>query len=67
MFSTALVIGYLDRIPTGSRSIFFLNKVDDAQLRLAESLGRALIASGASTVVFGEARNPHDCFYRMVS
>ena len=67
MFATALVIGYLDRIPNRSRSVFFLNKVDDAQLSLAESLGRALIASGASTVVFGEARSPHDCFYRMVS
>ncbi len=65
LIAKTLVKGYLDKIPRRSGRTFFINKVDDSQLRPAESIGRALIAIGASEVVFGQARNPHGCFYRM--
>ena len=43
-----------------------MNKVDDTRLKPAESIGRILISSGAPEVIFGQARQPHDCFYRMM-
>jgi len=65
LIAKTLVTGYLDKIPHASGRTFFINKVDDSQTEPAESIGRALISMGASEVVFGQARTPHGCFYRM--
>ncbi len=61
----ALAMGYLDRVPEQSRCVFFLNKADDSRLKPAEKLGRLLLSSGASEVVFGQAGFPSGIFYRM--
>jgi molybdenum cofactor cytidylyltransferase len=61
----ALVRGYLPTIVPGSRSVFFLNKVDDSRLKQAEKLGDLLLSAGAPEVIFGEAIHPNGCFYVM--
>jgi probable selenium-dependent hydroxylase accessory protein YqeC len=63
----ALTMGYLDRVPEQSRCVFFLNKADDSRLKPAEKLGRLILSSGASEVVFGQAGFPNEIFYRMTS
>lgn len=65
IIAQTLMRGYRDRIPDGSRFCYFLNKVDDSLLNPAETVGRLLVAGGAPEVIFGQARQPHDCFYRM--
>jgi len=61
----AVVKGYLPKLPKGSRHAVFLNKAVDYRLRAAERLGEKLLGRGVSEVVFGEARKPNECFYRM--
>jgi molybdenum cofactor cytidylyltransferase len=67
LIATALTKGYLPKIPRQSGRVFFLNKVDDSLLKSAESVGRLLLASGAPEVVFGQASQPNECFYRMIT
>jgi probable selenium-dependent hydroxylase accessory protein YqeC len=66
LIATALTKGYLPKIPRQSGRVFFLNKVDDSRLKSAEKLGRLLLSSGAPEVVFGQASQPSECFYRMI-
>jgi probable selenium-dependent hydroxylase accessory protein YqeC len=66
LIATALTKGYFPKIPRHSGRVFFLNKVDDSRLKSAENVGRLLISSGAPEVVFGQASQPNDCFYRMI-
>ncbi len=61
----AMVDGYRSKVPSESRWLCFLNKVDDSGLEVAEEVGRALISAGAPEVVFGQAVRPNECFYRM--
>jgi probable selenium-dependent hydroxylase accessory protein YqeC len=65
LLTLAIFRGYASRIPPSSRRTFFLNKADDGRLKLAERVGQLLVALGATEVVFGEARNPHACYYVM--
>ena len=60
-----VVRGYVPKVPEGSRYVVFLNKATDDRLRTAERLGKKLLAAGAAEVVFGQAKKPHGCFYRM--
>lgn len=62
---SAVVGGYLTRLPVASRRTVFLNKASDDRLKTAETLGEKLLGAGAPRVVFGEAIRPHECFYRM--
>jgi molybdenum cofactor cytidylyltransferase len=62
---SAVVEGYLPRLPRGSRRTVFLNKASDDRLKSAETLGGKLLRAGAPEVIFGEAIRPHECFYRM--
>jgi molybdenum cofactor cytidylyltransferase len=66
LIATALTKGYLPKIPRQSGRVFFLNKADDSLLKSAEDVGRLLISAGAPEVVFGQARQPNECFYRMI-
>jgi len=61
----ALVRGYLPTVPRGSRGVVFLNKVDDARLKQAESVAELVLSAGATEVVFGEAIHPNGCFYQV--
>ncbi len=60
-----LARGYRSSIPANSRWVCFLNKAYDKRLRMAEKIGRLLIAEGVPEVIFGEAIQPQGCFYRM--
>jgi probable selenium-dependent hydroxylase accessory protein YqeC len=66
LIATALTKGYLPKLPRQSGRVFFVNKVDDSRLKSAENLGRLLLSSGAPEVVFGQAIQPNECFYRMI-
>jgi molybdenum cofactor cytidylyltransferase len=63
VMTLALYRGYEKSAPASSRLVFFLNKADESRLKQAERVARLLLSVGASQVVFGEARNPHGCFY----
>lgn len=63
VMTLALFRGYEPASPAGARLLFFLNKADESRLKQAESVARLLLSVGASEVVFGEAANPHGCFY----
>ena len=60
-----LMRGYFPAVPKTSRKIVFLNKVDDALLKQAETVGELLLSAGAPEVIFGEAIQPNGCFYHM--
>ncbi len=62
---SAVVSGYLPRLPRGSRQTVFLNKASDDRLKAAETLGERLLVAGAREIVFGQAIRPHEFFYRM--
>jgi probable selenium-dependent hydroxylase accessory protein YqeC len=66
LIATALTKGYLPKIPRQSRRVFFLNKVDDSRLKAAEKVGQLMLSSGAPEVIFGQASQPNECFYRMI-
>lgn len=65
VIAAAVAAGYLPRLPKNSRKLALLNKASDDRLPQAESLGELLLSVGIPEVVFGEARKPHDLFYRM--
>ncbi len=65
VIAAAIVKGYLPKIPKGSRHVVLLNKAVDYRLKAAESIGERLLHQGVSEVVFGEALEPTQCFYRM--